>query len=143
MSQDHPRGDAARLIQEVVEREEMEALREEKNRLTEEIEEEKEKCDSIKRKTTMLLEEKSSLEKELGHKTIGTRICKEFEGGNYYNGEVVSGPHEVSDNGNIVLVWKVLYSDGDKEDLTSQEVDLWKVDNDNNTKMPAKKKSKK
>jgi hypothetical protein len=50
---------------------------------------------------------------------IGFKVKKLFEDGNWYNGEVVSEPETVADG---QRVWKILYEDGDSEDLNRDEI---------------------
>ena len=73
--------------------------------------------------------------------SIGTRILKEFKGGDHYEGRIVSGPHEATAGGHDVQVWKVLHTDGDKEDLTAAEVEFWKAAVQE-VESPVKKKAK-
>jgi len=55
---------------------------------------------------------------------IGTKISKDFGSKGYFEGEVVLGPHNVTIKGDNVLfsmnmvVWKVRYKDGDREEMT-------------------------
>jgi hypothetical protein len=61
---------------------------------------------------------------------IGMEIRKKFDDGEYYQGQVVSGPTDVEDisTGNIVLNWQVVYEDGQMEDLSRDEINLWTRD---------------
>jgi len=49
--------------------------------------------------------------------TIGTKINKDFGSKGFFEGEVVSGPHNVTVKGDNVVVWKVRYGDGDREEM--------------------------
>jgi len=51
--------------------------------------------------------------------TIGTKISKDFGSKGYFEGEVVLGPHNVTVKGDNMVVWKVLYEDGDREETTA------------------------
>jgi len=59
--------------------------------------------------------------------TIGTKICKDFGSKGYFEGEVVSGPHNVVVEGDNMVVWKVRYEDDDREDMTASEIAHWKA----------------
>jgi len=54
--------------------------------------------------------------------TIGTKISKDFGSKGYFEGEVVSGPHNVTVEGDNMVVWKVQYKDGDREEMTASEI---------------------
>jgi hypothetical protein len=58
---------------------------------------------------------------------IGMPIRKKFDDGEYYQGRVVSGPSDAedTDTGDIILNWQVIYEDGEMEDLTKEELQLW------------------
>ena len=53
--------------------------------------------------------------------TIGTKINKDFGSKGFFEGEVVLGPHSVTKGGNIV-VRKVQYKDGDREEMRALEI---------------------
>jgi len=59
--------------------------------------------------------------------TIGTKISKNFGSKGHFKGEVVSGPHNVTVKGDNMMVWKVRYGDGDREDMTASEIAHWKA----------------
>jgi len=40
---------------------------------------------------------------------------------------VVSGPHNVTVKGDNIVVWKVQYGDGDREEMTASEIAYWKA----------------
>jgi len=40
---------------------------------------------------------------------------------------VVSGPHSRTVKGDDIMVWKVRYEDGDREEMTASEIAYWKV----------------
>lgn len=68
---------------------------------------------------------------------IGLVFYKKFEDGEFYEGRVVSGPEEVTEDGGSKLVrsWRVRYvDDGQEEDLTAAEISEWPGE------APAKKK---
>jgi hypothetical protein len=60
----------------------------------------------------------------------GFRVRKIFEDGNYYEGQVISGPSRAFDEekGKMVLCWRVKYLDDDEEEFTVEELDLWGMD---------------
>jgi len=58
---------------------------------------------------------------------IGTKISKDFGSKGYFEGEVVSGPHNVTVEGDNMVVWKVQYEDGDREEMTASEIAHWKA----------------
>jgi len=58
---------------------------------------------------------------------IGTKISKDFGSKRYFEGEVVSGPHNVTVEGDNMVVWKVQYKDGDREEMTASEIAHWKA----------------
>jgi len=59
--------------------------------------------------------------------TIGTKISKDFGSKGYFEGEVVSGPHNITAKGDNMVVWKVRYGDGDREEMTASEIAHWKA----------------
>jgi len=59
--------------------------------------------------------------------TIGTKIRKDFGSKGYFEGEVVSGPHNVVVEGDNMVVWKVRYEDDDCEEMTASEIAHWKA----------------
>jgi len=59
--------------------------------------------------------------------TIGTKIRKDFGSKGYFEGEVVSGPHNVVVEGDNMAVWKVRYEDDDREEMTASEIAHWKA----------------
>ena len=59
--------------------------------------------------------------------TIGTKISKDFGSKGHFKGEVVSGPHNVTTEGDNMVVWKVLYKDGNREEMTALEIAHWKT----------------
>jgi len=59
--------------------------------------------------------------------TIGTKINKDFGSKGFFEGEVVSGPHSVTVKGDNIVVWKVRYKDGDREEMTASEIACWKA----------------
>jgi len=58
---------------------------------------------------------------------IGTKISKDFGSRGCFEGEVVSGPHTITLKGDNMVVWKVQYKDGDREEMTVSEVAHWKA----------------
>ena len=58
-------------------------------------------------------------------------MLKLFEDGNYYEGQVISGPGTAFDEvkGKMVLCWKVKYVDDDEEEFNLEELKQWGVDN--------------
>jgi len=46
--------------------------------------------------------------------TIGTKINKDFRSKGFFEGEVTSGPHSCTVNGDNIVVWKVQYEDGER-----------------------------
>jgi len=58
---------------------------------------------------------------------IGTKISKDFGSKGYFEGEVVSRPHNVTIEGDNMVVWKVQYEDGDDEEMTASEIAHWKA----------------
>lgn len=56
---------------------------------------------------------------------VGLRFEKEFENGALYLGRVIGGPEEVMKRGVPQLTWRVKYTDGDEEDLTTDELQQW------------------
>ena len=75
--------------------------------------------------TSNVTKNSSSLTPE--NPVIGTCIHKDFNGKSF-QGKVVSGPHGVQDkHGNTVQVWKIKYSDGDREEMTASEIDKYKT----------------
>jgi len=59
--------------------------------------------------------------------TIGTKINKDFGSKGFFEGEVVSGPHSCTVKGDNIVVWKVRYRDGDREEMTASEIAYWKA----------------
>jgi len=59
--------------------------------------------------------------------TIGTKISKDFGSKGHFEGEVVSGPHDVVIEGDNMVVWKVRCEDGDREEMTASEIAHWKA----------------
>jgi len=59
--------------------------------------------------------------------TIGTKISKDFGSKGHFEGEVVSGPHNVTVEGDNMVVWKVQYEDGDRKEMTASEIAHWKA----------------
>ena len=59
---------------------------------------------------------------------IGTEIEKEFSNGKYYHGVVIAGPFERKEKRGRKLqdCWKILYDDGDVDEMTALEVDAWR-----------------
>jgi len=47
--------------------------------------------------------------------TIGTKINKDFGSKGFFEGEVVSGPHDVTVKGYNIVVWEVQHGDGDRD----------------------------
>ncbi|CAB9507585.1 expressed unknown protein [Seminavis robusta] len=70
---------------------------------------------------------------------IGLTISKLFDDGKYYSGEVKKGPEEVKnkETGDTNLEWQILYEDGEKEDLSKEEILKWAIDT---RKRPAQSK---
>ena len=60
---------------------------------------------------------------------IGFKVRKLFEDGNYYNGEVSSGPSTAFDKDRQIDVscWRVKYVDGDEEEFSLEELNMWAV----------------
>jgi len=58
---------------------------------------------------------------------IGTKISKDFRSKGHFEGEVVSGPHNVTVEGDKMVVWKVQCKDGDREEMTASEIAHWKA----------------
>jgi hypothetical protein len=60
-------------------------------------------------------------------------VRKLFEDGNYYEGQVISGPSSAFDEekGKMSLCWRVKYLDDDEEEFTVEELDLWGMDENN------------
>ena len=58
---------------------------------------------------------------------IGTKISKDFGSKGYFEGEVVSGPHNITVKGDNMVVWKVRYEDGNCEEMTAPEIAHWKA----------------
>lgn len=59
---------------------------------------------------------------------VGVRVSKDFGEGQYFQGTVVSGPYEAEqENGSRSQVWKVQYDDGDEEEMSWDEIELWKL----------------
>ena len=54
--------------------------------------------------------------------TIGTKIRKDFGSKGHFEGEAVSGPHDVVAEGDNMVVWKVRDEDDDREDVTASEI---------------------
>ena len=59
--------------------------------------------------------------------TIGTKVRKDFGSKGYFEGEVVSGPHNVTMEGDNMVVWEVRHKDGDREEMTASEIAHWKA----------------
>jgi len=59
--------------------------------------------------------------------TIGTKINKDFGSKGFFEGEVMLGPHSRTVNGDDIVVWKVRYKDGDREEMTASEIACWKA----------------
>jgi len=76
--------------------------------------------------------------------TIGTKINKDFGSKGCFEVKVVSGPHNVTVKGDNMVVWKVQYDDGDREEMTASEVAHWKapVEEVRASKTKSKSKSK-
>jgi len=76
--------------------------------------------------------------------TIGTKINKDFGSKGFFEGEVVSGPHNVTVKGDDIVVWKVRYEDGDRKEMTASEIACWKapVEDVQTSKPKSKSKSK-
>ena len=62
----------------------------------------------------------------------GFKVRKLFEDGNYYEGEVISGPSQAfdEDKGEMVFCWRIKYLDDDEEEMTSEDLDKWGVSSD-------------
>jgi len=60
---------------------------------------------------------------------IGFKVRKLFEDGNYYDGEVISGPSTVLDDETkkTVSCWSVKYTDDDEEEFSLEELNMWAV----------------
>ena len=54
--------------------------------------------------------------------TIGMKITKDFGSKGFFEGEVTSGPHSCTVKGDAIVVWKVRYEDGDREEMTASEI---------------------
>ena len=68
---------------------------------------------------------------ELGVTEHRQHQCKRFGDGKFYFGHVVSGPHVVIDDitDEPSITWRVrYYYNGEKEDLTQEELKLWKYE---------------
>lgn len=50
---------------------------------------------------------------------VGDKVCKWFEDGGWFSGTVDSGPHNLDNQ----LVWRVVYEDGDSEELYRSEIE--------------------
>mgnify|MGYP000145870683 CR=1 FL=1 len=74
--------------------------------------------------------------------TIGTKINKDFGSKGFFEGEVVSGPHNVIVKGDDIVVWKVRYGDGDREEMTASEIAYWKAPAEEVQTSKSKSKSK-
>jgi len=74
--------------------------------------------------------------------TIGTKVNKDFGSKGFFEGEAVSGPHNVTIKGDDIVVWKVRYQDGDREEMTASEIAYWKapVEEVRNSKTKSKSK---
>jgi len=59
--------------------------------------------------------------------TIGTKFNNDFLSKGFFEGEVVSGPHSRTAKGDDIVLWKVRYKDGDREEMTASEIAYWKV----------------
>jgi len=59
--------------------------------------------------------------------TIGTKINKDFGSKGFLEGEVTSGPHRCTVKGDDIVVWKVRYEDGDREEMMASEIAYWKA----------------
>jgi len=73
---------------------------------------------------------------------IGTRISKDFGSKGHFEGKVVPGPHDVTVEGDNMVVWKVQCDDGDREEMTASEVAHWKAPVKEVRASKAKSKSK-
>jgi len=75
---------------------------------------------------------------------IGSKISKDFGSKGYFEGEVVSGAHNVIVKGDNMVVWKVQYEDGDRQEMTTLEIAHWKapVEEVGASKTKSKSKSK-
>lgn len=76
---------------------------------------------------------------------IGMEIRKKFDDGEYYQGQVISGPTDVEDidTGDVFLNWQVMYEDGQMEDLSKNELQLWaREDGKPSSKEPESSKKK-
>lgn len=60
---------------------------------------------------------------------IGYKIRKLFDDGDYYNGEVTSGPTTFFDEERqlSISVWMVRYEDDDQEEFTARELEKWSM----------------
>lgn len=60
---------------------------------------------------------------------IGYKIRKLFDDGDYYNGEVTSGPTTFFDEERqlAISVWMVRYEDDDQEEFTARELEKWSM----------------
>jgi len=74
--------------------------------------------------------------------TIGTKINKDFGSKGFFEGEVVSGPHSRTVKGDNIVVWKVQYEDGDREEMTALEIADWKAPVEEVRALKTKSKSK-
>jgi len=59
--------------------------------------------------------------------TIGTKINRDFRSKGFFKGEVTLGPHSLTVEGDNIVVWKVRYEDGDREEMTELEIAYWKA----------------
>jgi len=59
--------------------------------------------------------------------TIGMKVRKDFGSKEHFEGEVVSGPHNVIVEGDNMVVWKVRYEDNNREEMTASEIAHWKA----------------
>jgi len=74
--------------------------------------------------------------------TIGAKINKDFRSKGFFEGEVISGPHSRTANGDNIVVWKVRYEDGDREEMTASEIACWKAPAEEVRALKPKSKSK-
>jgi len=58
---------------------------------------------------------------------IGTKINKDFGSKGFFKGEVTSGPHSHTVNGDDIVVWKVQCKDGDRKEMMASEIACWKA----------------
>jgi len=73
---------------------------------------------------------------------IGTKISKDFGSKGYFEGEVVSGPHNITIKGDNMVAWKVRCEDGDREEMTASEIAHWKAPVEEVRTLNTKSKSK-